>query len=150
MTKKDSEKLFDDFDGDPLADPLETPSQKTPAWKKRLRMDETFACVPYEKAMALGRYDLGAAAWLILIELDRLILVSGGYNPVRLPSRRLQEIGGVSPMRKSRGLRQLEEAKVVTVERGNRRSPLITSHWFPLKPGFDEWQKRLWQKRKQL
>jgi hypothetical protein len=125
--EKQTEKLFDDYDGDPLADPdvLEAAPQK------RGRSAETFAKMPHEKALALGRHNLSGAAWVILIELDRLILKSGGCNPVRLASSRLQKYS-ISPMRKGRALRQLEKADVITVERRGYRAPLVTHHWHPL------------------
>jgi hypothetical protein len=144
-----SEELFEDFEGDPLADPPETAPKtqrqpKSKCHRQRLPEEETFARIPRDKALALGRHKIGDAGWLILIELDWLILKSGGYNPVRLASCGLREQSNLSVMRKGRGLRALEKAGIVTVERDTQapfRAPLVTYHWYPLKPGFDKWRE---------
>ena len=43
-----------------------------PARRRRVRVKETFARIPHQRGMELyGR--IGGAAWVILLELDRLI-----------------------------------------------------------------------------
>jgi hypothetical protein len=102
---------------------------------RRSRSVETFARIPHDKALEffshIGRHwRAGSDAWLILIELDRLILKSGGRNPLRLSSARLNAVG-IHSFRRLRALRLLEGAGVVKVERrGRGRSPWVTHSWF--------------------
>jgi len=97
---------------------------------RRARTAETFARIPHDKGLALCRHKLGPAAWAILIELDRIILKTG-QNPVRLWSSRLRAAGIVKDKR-LRGLRQLEAAGVVKVERiGRGLSPWVEHCWYP-------------------
>jgi hypothetical protein len=98
--------------------------------ERRQRATETFARIPHDRARTLYR-KIGGPAWLILVELDRLIFKSRGRNPVKLPGALLQE-AGLSRYARWRGLRQLEEAGVVQVERqGRGRPPWVTHLWFP-------------------
>ena len=100
------------------------------ARRKRAQAKETFARIPHERGMRLyGR--IGGAAWVVLLELDRLIFKSYGKNPVRLSNYGL---AGMSRNAKWKALRQLEAAGVVTVERQGFESPLVTHHWRPIKP----------------
>jgi hypothetical protein len=97
---------------------------------RRQRLTETFARIPHDRARAFY-LKVGGPAWLILVELDRLIFKSRGRNPVKLPGALLQE-AGLSRYARWRGLRQLEEAGVVLVERcGRGRPPWVTHLWFP-------------------
>ena len=71
-----------------------------PARRKRAPAKETFARIPHERGMELyGR--IGGAAWVILLELDRLIFKSfgrnvnnGGQGAAALPGRRSALDGG--------------------------------------------------------
>ena len=49
----------------------------------RKRLTETFARIPHDKALGLWRHRLNGTAWVVLIELDRLILKARGRNPVK-------------------------------------------------------------------
>src|SRR6516162_6031199 len=52
----------------------------------------TFARIPHDRARRL--YHLrGGAVWVLLIELDRLILEGRGRNPVKLTSQCLKAMG---------------------------------------------------------
>jgi hypothetical protein len=100
--------------------------------QRRARLKGTFARIPHEQAYELARYKLGSPAWLILIELDRLILEGRGRNPVRLVNRNLKKAGVVDHT-KIRALRQLEAAGVISVRaQGAGKAPLVTHNWFPL------------------
>jgi hypothetical protein len=104
----------------------------TEAHKRRTRLKGTFARIPHEQAYELARYKLSSSAWLILIELDRLILEGRGRNPVRLINRNLKK-AGVTNHTKTRALRQLEAAGVISVRApGVGKVPWVTHHWFPL------------------
>jgi hypothetical protein len=114
----DSTAVFDDLD---------TLRQVAPTLK-RTRTTETFARIPHERAFALPR--LPHAGWIILIELDRLILKGRGRNPVRLTNHRLRELG-IDRRNKRRYLRQLETAGIVRVLTEARKWTMVTLLWFP-------------------
>jgi hypothetical protein len=123
---KSSDSVFDDLD----ALRLEQGAALLPT--KRGRSTETFARIPHDRALALARHKLGNAAWLVLIELDRKIFEERGRNPVRLSNHRLKLAGLTRPV-KTRALRQLEAAGVITIldTGGGGRSPLVLHNWFP-------------------
>ena len=112
---------------------VETITPAAPArQRKRARSRETFARIPHERGMKLyGRID--GAAWVILLELDRLMFKSFGGNPVRLTNQNLT-IVGVSRDAKRKALRQLKDAGVITVVQQGREAPLVTHLWHPMKP----------------
>jgi hypothetical protein len=67
-------------------------SQREPPRKLRKRSAETFARIPHDRALKL-RGRLSGDAWLVLIELDQIILKHRGQNPVRFVSSRLRAVG---------------------------------------------------------
>jgi hypothetical protein len=100
---------------------------------RRARTSATFARIPHDQALELYRRGISSAAWAVLIELDRIILKSGGRNPVLLWSSRLRAVG-ITHSRRRHALRQLEVAGVISVTR--RRSGLgllVTHHWFEVR-----------------
>jgi hypothetical protein len=101
-------------------------------YRRRKMLEETFARIPHDRAHALARHNIGAPAWVILIELDRLILKQRGRNPVRLTNHRLKPAGIIGHV-KARALRQLEAAEAISVPSrgGGGQSPLILHRWFP-------------------
>ena len=104
--------------------------QQTPGSQRRPRLTETFARIPHDRALTLYRH-IGGSAWVLLIELDRLILKGRGSNPVKLSSARMNA-AGLNRHSRLRALRQLEAAGVVRVERrGRGQSPWVTHRWFP-------------------
>jgi hypothetical protein len=74
------------------------------------------------RARALCRH-IGGPAWMLLIELDRLIFEGRGKNPVKLTNRCWKAVG-LSHDAKTRALRQLEAAGVISIEQ--RPSPRPT------------------------
>jgi hypothetical protein len=115
--------VFQDLDQ--LRTDLASPQQR------RQRLTETFARIPHDKGLALYRHRLSGAAWVLLIEIDRLILKAGGHNPVPLSSRRLRTIGLKTGSR-MRALRQLEATGVILVKRrGRGHSPWVFHTWYP-------------------
>jgi hypothetical protein len=98
---------------------------------RRQRTAETFARIPHDRAFALYRQRISPTAWLVLIELDQLLLKAGGKNPIRFWSSRLRA-AGVTHGNRMRALHQLEIAGVVRIEqRGKGLSPLVTHLWYP-------------------
>ena len=96
---------------------------------KRTRTTETFARFPHDRAVALHG-QISAAGWVILVELDRLILRGRGQNPVRLTNHRLRELG-ISRETKQYQLRRLEAAGVIKIETQERKGTVVTHLWFP-------------------
>jgi hypothetical protein len=97
---------------------------------RRQRAAETFARIPHERAYALYKHGVSAAAWMLLVELDRLVLKARGRNPVLLWSSALRDLG-VSHRTRARALRELEAAGVIKVEkRGPGLSPAVTHLWY--------------------
>jgi hypothetical protein len=125
LVGQDPADVFDDL-GQLRAD-LTAPPQRRP------RTTETFAWIPHDKGLALYQRKLSCAAWVLLIELDRLILKHHGHNPVKLISARLRAIG-LNDHTRTRALRQLEVGGVVRVERrGCGLAPWVTHLWYPLR-----------------
>ena len=97
---------------------------------RRARTTETFARIPHQRGLQLyGHID--GAAWVVLIELDRLIFKAGGRNPIRLTNQNLQAIG-MSRSTKAKALRQLQDAGVITVQLQGREAVLVTHLWHPV------------------
>jgi hypothetical protein len=98
--------------------------QQTPA--RRKRSAETFARIPHDRGLELYKHRLSAAAYTVLIELDRLILKAGGRNPVKFSSRRLRALG-LKEQYRSRALRHLAAVGVISItHRGHGLSPWVT------------------------
>ena len=97
---------------------------------KRARTSETFARFPHERALGL-RGRIGADGWVLLVEIDRLILKGHGCNPVRLTNHRLRKLG-ISRSAKLRQLRKLEAAGVIQMKAEERKWTLVTHLWFPV------------------
>lgn len=96
---------------------------------RRPRARETFAQIPHDRALELYRRRIGRPAWVVLIELDRLILTQH-QNPVRFWSPRLRA-AGLSAGTRARALRQLEAAEVIKVKLGKKgKSPLVHHLWY--------------------
>ena len=122
--------MQDDFDVDALRidGKLDLTSTTKPSCR-RVRTKETFARIPHERGLKLcGR--IGAAAWVVLIELDRQIF-KNHKNPIHLPNKNLEAVG-MSRSTKKRALRQLQDAGVVIVEQQGHEATLVTHLWHPL------------------
>jgi hypothetical protein len=95
---------------------------------RRERTTETFARIPHDRAFDLRK--ISGTAWLVLIELDRLLLKARGQNPVLLWSKELRA-AGVTNQTRARALRQLQAAGVINIEtRGRGLSPWVTHLWY--------------------
>ena len=120
---QDPADVFDDLDK--LREDAVAPSPR------RQRTVETFARIPHDKGLALCKHKLSGAAWVLLIELDRLVLKHRGQNPVKLVSARLRATG-LKDGNRRRALQQLVAAGVVLVEqRGHGLAPWVTHLWYP-------------------
>jgi hypothetical protein len=100
--------------------------------QKRASTEETFARIPHERGMKLYKH-INRAAWVILLELDRLIFKSFGHNPVLLGNQNLKAVG-INRKTKWTALRELQTAGVITVEQQGQGAALVTHHWYPIKP----------------
>jgi hypothetical protein len=73
----DPANIFDDIDS-LRQDAARVKKQSKTAGARRGRGDETFARVYHDRALKLYGRITSAAAWVVLIELDRTILTSNG------------------------------------------------------------------------
>jgi hypothetical protein len=109
------------------------PHQGKPRARRQRLETDTFARIPHARTWKLHRHGISSAGWMIMFELDRLILKGGGKNPVRLSNARLREQGGISRHTKYRQLHLLEKSgaiKVLSEEQSNA-SLLVLHRWFP-------------------
>jgi hypothetical protein len=100
-----------------------------PSFRRRERLTEFFARIPFERARKLGQFGISGTAWWLLIEIDRLNF-EGKQHPVKLTSA-VREALGITRWALNRGLCQLERAGAVTVKRKRGRCPLVTISWYP-------------------
>jgi hypothetical protein len=120
----DPTNVFDDLPG------LRQEQAAPGGLQRRRRLTETFARIPHDRALKLYR-QIGGSEWVLLFELDRLILKGRGRNPVKLPGPRLKAAGFTRHSRQW-ALQKLETAGVIRVERrGKGQSPWVTHLWFP-------------------
>jgi hypothetical protein len=132
--ERDATGIFDNMDKlrADIATPLPQRTRSEGLLRSRRKHEaETFARIPHDRALELFRRRIGEAAWIVLIELDRVVLAQRGKNPVLFWSPRLRAAGLVSRAR-IRALRRLEAAGVVEIEyRGSGLSPWVTHLWYP-------------------
>ena len=123
VSSDDPAKIFDDLEA------LRAQNKNSAPYRRR-RLEETFARIPHYRALALYRH-VGGRAWVVLVELDRIIFKSRGRNPIELPSRNLKA-AGLSAFDKRRALELLSAAGVISVQHRPGKAPLVTHSWFPL------------------
>jgi hypothetical protein len=117
--------IFDDLEQLRAGAPKTGPS-------KRARSTETFARIPHDRALELYQHRVSGDAFVVLIELDRILLKHRGQNPVRFVSSRLRQ-AGLANYKRHRALQQLAAAGVIKIEsQGPGLAPLVTHFWFPL------------------
>jgi hypothetical protein len=124
----------DDADDPLFADygPVKEPPARGSPPQQRAREGETFARIPHDRALELHKR-IDGAAWIVLIELDRMVLAQHGKNPVLFWSSRLRNIKLAANARKI-ALQQLEAASVIKITpRGKGLAPLVTHLWYPLR-----------------
>jgi hypothetical protein len=105
------------------------PSKAAP---RRARSEETFARIPHERALKLYKR-IRSAPWTIVFELDRIILMSKGRNPVPLNHERLYA-AGMTRSAIYKALQQLQKAGVIRVEHWAKHAKddtLVTHCWYP-------------------
>jgi hypothetical protein len=97
---------------------------------RHARSTESFARIPHDRGLRLYG-QISAAAWVIMIELDRLIFKFKGQNPIPLKFDRLYAIG-MARSTVNKALRQLQKAKVIQVKQwgSGRRNTMITHLWY--------------------
>jgi hypothetical protein len=122
----DPASVFDDLDA--LRRAQTAPAGPAFQGQRRQRSVETFARIPHDRARDLYR-QIGGPAWILLVELDRLVLEGRGRNPVKLTPA-VREVVGLSRWKSDHGLGLLEAAGIIRVERHRGRSPLITHLWY--------------------
>jgi hypothetical protein len=127
LVSHDPADVFNDLEG--LRADLKSPPQRRP------KATELFARIPCDKALALYRHRIGSAAWMVLIEIDRMVIKRRGRNPIRFESSRLRSVGIVGRVR-MRALRQLEAAGAIQVAwRRSGLCPWVLHLWYPVNRG---------------
>jgi len=91
--------------------------------RRREKLNQQFIMVPVTWLTTIGTTKCGAT-WLVALHLLRLSWKKRS-NTINLSNSTLKELG-VPPRKKWRALNELERKKLVTVERGNGKSPRIT------------------------
>jgi len=129
VSSHDPASVFDDLDA--LRRAQAVPAGPAFKGQRRQRITETFARIPHDRGLALGRRKLSNAAWVLLIILDRLIFEGRGRNPIKL-THRSWKATELSHDAMTDALRQLEAAGVVSVEHRPGRAPRVTHLWFPV------------------
>jgi hypothetical protein len=121
--------VFDDLDA-LRQDAVQSKPRPAGRGNRRAPSAEPFARIPYDRGLRLyGK--ISATAWVVLIELDRLILLSKGQNPVPFEHERLYA-AGMQRNTICQALQQLETAKVVQVKWGNGGNTTLVTHlWYP-------------------
>jgi hypothetical protein len=92
---------------------------------KRLK---SWCKISHRMGIALAKR-LRMPAFAVLLAVDYAIYKSE-RNPTKLTNELLAEFE-IPRESKRRGLRQLEAAGVVSVDRKGREAPMVTSHWHP-------------------
>ena len=108
--------------------PFQRKSKLKPRLPQSRRQAGTrFIQLPYERALAAAG-QLGHAPMAVLVEVAYLAFKAHG-KPVPIANKTLRTIG-IDRWAKTRALRQLETAGIITVTRRNRgRSPLVSLRW---------------------
>jgi len=126
-----SEELWAD---DELDDILNAPAPKqiqrrhhrSVSLKEKLA--KTFAKIPHDRGLDFAKRS-GNSALAVLLALD-YVIYDEHSNRVKLTNNILKQYG-ITHQSKNRGLRQLAEAGVITVEwRGQGEAPFVTHHWY--------------------
>jgi len=127
----DQKSIFDDIEAlrrDEAQLRQQIKSQSNTGRKKRARSDELFARIPYDRGFRLlGQ--ISGAAWVVLIELDRQILMSKGQNLIEFNPEHLLSMQ-MTPTTIYRCLRQLEKAEVIKVDWCRGKRAVVTHLWF--------------------
>jgi hypothetical protein len=126
----DQKSIFDDMDA-VRRDAAQLKPPSSPKHKKRQRSSELFARIPYDRAFRLHKR-ISAAAWIVLIELDRLMLTSAkGRNPFEFNPDHLLTNLRIGRATVYRCLHQLEKAKVIKVDWQRGKEAAVTHLWYP-------------------
>jgi hypothetical protein len=129
VSEENNDPLFADYG--PVGEPTQRSHAR--ARQQRARATETFARIPYDRALELYQRRISGSAWVVLVELDHIILSQHSKNPVLFWSPKLKALG-LTEHTRQRALRQLEAAGVIKIEpRGEGLAPLVTHLWHPLK-----------------
>jgi hypothetical protein len=123
----DPAAIFNDLDA--LRQETVVPPTAADNPKRRPRLPERFARLPYAKAYALARHGVSAGAWAMIVLLDDLLFQARGRNPFPVSGRHWRDIG-LTRYAARQAFRELEACGVVTVRRHPGRSPVVLHHWF--------------------
>jgi hypothetical protein len=98
-------------------------------WRAMVResLTRTYTRIPHDGGLKLAK-QAGNALLAVLLALDRAIYEAKG-NPVKLTNDLLGRYG-ISAQSKTRGLRQLAAAGIISFGGQPREAPMVTHHWY--------------------
>ena len=122
---------FDDIDKLRLKKPLPplpaSVRKKARQAKRAARQAVTWAQIPHKRGLELAKR-IGIPALAVLLVLEQAIHATGS-NRVKLTNGVFERYG-ISAQSKSRGLRQLAAAGVITIEQNGKTAPIVTYYWY--------------------
>jgi hypothetical protein len=94
----------------------------------RIKLTGTWAKIPHDRGLELAKR-VGSPVLAVLLALEHIIH-DARSNRVKLTNGLLKQYG-ITRQSKTRGLRRLVAADVITVERGGgREAPIVTHRWY--------------------
>jgi hypothetical protein len=126
-----SEELWDEYQPDDILNapaPKQTRKLHHRSTSVKEKLAKTFAKIPHDRGLDFAKRS-GNSALAVLLALDYVIFDEHS-NRVKLTNNILKQYG-ITHQSKIRGLRQLAEAGVITVEWcGQGEAPFVTHHWY--------------------
>ena len=110
---------------DDIANAPKPRRRRSPA---KIKLAGTWAKIPHDRGLELAKR-VGSPVLAVLLALEHIIH-DAGSNRVKLTNGLLKQYG-ITRQSKTRGLRQLVAANVITLEQcGEREAPVVTHHWY--------------------
>jgi hypothetical protein len=99
-------------------------------WRKEktARLTKTWAKIPHDQGLQLAK-QARSPLLAVLLALEAAVHEEHS-NQVKLTNGLLGQYA-ITPQSKTRGLRQLAAAKVISIKRGgSKQAPVVTHHWY--------------------
>lgn len=109
---------------------VETLMPATPVRRKVAKLTETWAQIPHHRGLELAE-KTGSSVLAVLLALESTIYKERS-NRVEFTNDLLR-LYRITRQAKIRGLRQLTDAGVISVEWRGLKSPIVTHHWYTTK-----------------
>jgi hypothetical protein len=95
--------------------------------RKRARLTTTWARIPHHHGIKLAKRD-GNPVLAVLLALEHLVH-GAKSNRIKFTNDLLKQYK-IAPQSKSRGLRRLAAAGVITIEQDGKAAPVVTHLWY--------------------